>query len=427
MAYPVAKNVSITFATSLLSSGATAIGALVVANTLGARGAGLFTLARVVPTVAAGLLGAGITVANPYFIGRRRHSVQRIAETNMLLGLVLGLVGLGGWILAGPLLMTSFYRHVAAWPVMVLGISVPVLLVRNYLNAIQQGLQAFRGANLVLFVEDLGGMMLVLPLLWMSSADGTAERLVLLAPLAGAAVSLIVAVADLTRRGIRLLPRVRRALVVEMLRFGIKGYLARIANMLSWRLDIMILSTLGSAEAVGYYAVATKVAETVRPLSGSLNFVLRPLFASLPAGEARTHGIRLLRSFCAVNLLAVAALWLACGIVVDRLFGSEFAPAIPACRILLVGLLGFGVDGVLNGFYVGTGRPELNAYAAVVGLVITLAGDLTLISRYGLMGAAVTSAVAYTAKALALGAIFVAFTTPRAEARPATGVSRQAA
>jgi len=113
--------------------------------------------------------------------------------------------------------------------------------------------------------------------------------------------------------------------------------------------------------------------------------------------------------------------------VVDRLFGSEFAPAIPACRILLVGLLGFGVDGVLNGFYVGTGRPELNAYAAVVGLVITLAGDLTLISRYGLMGAAVTSAVAYTAKALALGAIFVAFTTPRAEARPATGVSRQAA
>ena len=89
MAYPVAKNVSITFATSLLSSGATAIGALVVANTLGARGAGLFTLARVVPTVAAGLLGAGITVANPYFIGRGRHSVQRIAETNMLLGLVL--------------------------------------------------------------------------------------------------------------------------------------------------------------------------------------------------------------------------------------------------------------------------------------------------------------------------------------------------
>src|SRR5438876_11541336 len=80
-----------------------------------------------------------------------------------------------------------------------------------------------------------------------------------------------------------------------------------------------------------------------------------------------------------------------------------------------IGLVGFGVDGVLNGFYVGTGRPEFNAYAAAVGLAITLAGDLTLITRYGLTGAAVTSAAAYTAKALALGAIFV-FTADRSRA-----------
>src|SRR2546429_470835 len=207
MAYPVAKNVSITFATSLLSSGATAIGALVVANTLGARGAGLFTLARVVPTVAAGLLGAGITIANPYFIGRRRHSVQVIAETNVVLGLVFGLVGLGAWIVAGPLLMTSFFRNVSACPVALLGVSVPILLLRNYLNSIQQGLQAFTEANLVLFVEDLGGMLLVLPLLWESPTAGRAELLIILAPLLGATVSFVVAGWDLTPRRIPAPPR----------------------------------------------------------------------------------------------------------------------------------------------------------------------------------------------------------------------------
>ncbi len=423
----VARNVSITFATSLLSSGATAVGALVVAHELGARGAGLFTLARVVPTVVAGVLGGGITIANPYFIGGRRHSVQAIAETNVVLGLVFGLLGLGAWILAGPLLMTSFYKHVSAWPVVILGASVPILLMRNYLNSIQQGLQAFTEANLVLLVEDLGGMLCVIPLLWKSPAAGTVDLLIILAPLVGATVSLVVAVWDLTRRGIRLLPGLRPAFAVEMLRFGIKGHLARIANTLSWRLDMMILSTLGSAEAVGYYAVATKIAETVRPLSGSLNFVLRPLFASLPAQEARTEGVRLLRSFFAVNFLAVTLLWLMSGIIIDRLFGPDFAAAIPACRILLVGLVAFGVDGVLNGFNVGTGRPEFNAYAAVVGLVITLAGDLTLITRYGLMGAAVTSAVAYTAKGLALAAIFVSLTARRPESPRVSEASRRAA
>src|SRR5438094_10032680 len=92
-----------------------------------------------------------------------------------------------------------------------------------------------------------------------------------------------------------------------------------------------------------------------------------------------------------------------------------------------IGLVGFGVDGVLNGFYVGTGRPEFNAYAAVVGLVITLAGDLTLITRYGLMGAAVTSAVAYTAKGLALAAIFVSLTARRPESPRVSEASRRAA
>src|SRR5207244_4469414 len=141
-----------------------------------------------------------------YFIGGRRHSVQVIAETNVVLGLVFGLVGLGAWIVAGPLLMTSFFRNVSAWPVALLGVSVPILLLRNYLNSIQQGLQAFTEANLVLFVEDLAGMLVVLPLLWTSPPAGTVERLVILAPLVGATVSLIVAVRDLTRRSIRLLP-----------------------------------------------------------------------------------------------------------------------------------------------------------------------------------------------------------------------------
>jgi O-antigen/teichoic acid export membrane protein len=404
----VAKNVSLTFATSLLSSAATALGALVVAHQLGARGAGLFALARVVPTVAAGLLGLGITIANPYFIGGRKHPVQAIAETNLVLGVALGLAGFLAWTLAVPWLVARFFHDVAGPSILVLGAAVPVFLLRNYLNSIQQGLQAFRAANLVLFVEDLVGTLLVLPLLW----NVGATDLVFIAPLAGAIASLALALLDVVRRGIRLRLRVRRALAVEMLRFGLKGYLARLANTLSWRLDMMILSSLGSIEAVGCYAVATKVAEVVRPLAGSLNFVIRPLIASLSVDEARSRGSRLLRSFFALNLVAVTVLWLTCGTVIDRLFGSVFAPAAPACRILLLGLIAFGFDGVLNGYNVGIGRPELNAYAALVGVAITVAGDLTLIPSRGLMGAAATSAVAYTAKGLALLAIFVSLGEP---------------
>src|SRR6185437_11926671 len=51
------RNVSITMFTSFASTGAAAVAAMMVANVLGAKGAGTFALARVVPTVVAGLLG----------------------------------------------------------------------------------------------------------------------------------------------------------------------------------------------------------------------------------------------------------------------------------------------------------------------------------------------------------------------------------
>ena len=41
---------------------------------------GVFALARVVPTVVAALLGAGVTMSNAYLVGGRRYSIQAITE-----------------------------------------------------------------------------------------------------------------------------------------------------------------------------------------------------------------------------------------------------------------------------------------------------------------------------------------------------------
>src|SRR5690349_2127777 len=117
----VAKSFSLTFATSLASSAATAVGALVVANRMGARGAGLFALARVVPTVASGLFGLGITVANPYFVGTRRRSLQAIVETNLLFAVLFGSVAFALWLAAEPILAARFFRDVGPVPLLALG------------------------------------------------------------------------------------------------------------------------------------------------------------------------------------------------------------------------------------------------------------------------------------------------------------------
>lgn len=399
------KNTSITVAGRFLSSGAGALAAVIVANTMGAKGAGTYALVRVVPNVISALLGAGITIANPYLVGSRRYPVQAITETTVVLGLIVGAVGWLAWWVCGGVLHAHVYTELTATAALMVGLSIPLNVVRDYLNSIQQGLQQFKGANAVMLLDDVVSMLLVVPLF---AGFGDGNLLIVVAAVGGTAASALLAIAMLVRQGIRPWPRFHRTIAVEAMTFGIKGHIGRMANMLTWRLDVMILSALASVEVVGCYAVASKVAELFRPISASLTFVLRPLIASLSVAQARVKGVYLYRRFFLINLAAVGVMAVIGGPIIIHFFGAEFASAVPAFQILLVGLAAHGGDGVLNGYNVGIGRPEFNTYTALVGLAVTIAGDLTLIPTLGINGAAIASSAAYTAKAIALTALFLA-------------------
>ena len=398
------RNVSITMVTSFLSTGAAALAAMLVANVLGAKGAGVFALARVVPTVVAAVLGAGVTMSNAYLVGGRRYSIQAITEASMSLALIIGFIGWGVWIAAGSIVHARFFSSLSETAVLLVGISIPVQMVRNYLNSVQQGLQTFTEANVVLLVEDVATLLFVLPLIWGVESGPT---VIVFAAVGGSAVSCLASIWYLVKHGYKPWPRLHRELSLEMMRFGLKGHIGRIANMLNWRLDVMILSVLAPVEVVGYYAVATKVAEAFRPLSAAFTFVLRPMIASLSVSEARAQGVSLYRRVFALNLLLVVIMAFAGGPIIVRMFGPDFVAAVPAFQILLVGLAALGGAGVLNGYNVGIGRPEFNSYTALAGLVITVIGDVTLIPHYSLIGAAVTSSVAYSVKAAALTLLFL--------------------
>lgn len=399
------RNTSITVAAHLVSTGAAAVSALVVATTLGAAGAGTFAQVRVLPTVIAALLGAGVTIANPYLVAGRKYSVQAITETTVALGLLMGGLGWAAWFLAAELVHARLFTELPREAVLVVGASIPLHMLRNYLNSIQQGLLTFKAANAVLCAEEFVSLLLVLPLLWSPTGGGT---WIVVAAIGGVTTSCLVAMGFLLRRGIRPWPWLNLEIAVESLRFGMKGHIGRMANMLTWRLDVMILSALASIEVVGYCAVAHKAAELFRPLSASLSFVLRPLIASLSLAEARARGVFLYRRVFAINLVAVVIMAFVGGPLIIHLFGAEFAPAVPAFQILLIGLAAHGADGVLSGYNVGIGRPEFNTYTALAGLVFTIAGNLVLIPSYGLIGAAIASSAAYTVKAATFTAIFLA-------------------
>jgi O-antigen/teichoic acid export membrane protein len=157
---------------------------------------------------------------------------------------------------------------------------------------------------------------------------------------------------------------------------------------------------------LGVYAVASKFAELIKIPGQALTYVLYPRYARDGELRATAEARRIMPKAAMATTAAVVPLALAAGFVIPLAYGADFEPAVLLAQIILAGLLLEGVTGVVTGYLYGVGRPGLNSWAMGVGLSLTVLLDLLLIPPYGAVGAAIASAVAYTATTLALLAFF---------------------
>jgi lipopolysaccharide/colanic/teichoic acid biosynthesis glycosyltransferase len=185
------------------------------------------------------------------------------------------------------------------------------------------------------------------------------------------------------------------ALARQIYTFGTRGQLGSLMQLLNLRFNFILLGALAGPAALGIYAVAAKYAEFLRVLPIAANWVLYPQFARSEAEQAKKSSRRLILRAGAVTAAASIPLAVAAGLIVPLLFGQVFNGAVLPARILLIGLAAEGVGGVVTAFLFGRGRPGLNSLAAGAGVVVTLIMDVILIPRYGAVGAAIASSVAY--------------------------------
>ena len=76
-------------------------------------------------------------------------------------------------------------------------------------------------------------------------------------------------------------------------------------------------------------------------------------------------------------------------------------------RILAPGILLYCIFLIIGHYYSGTGRYQMNTFAALCGLVATVVCGFTLIPKYDVTGAAITSAGSYSVNAIFLFVFFV--------------------
>ena len=185
----------------------------------------------------------------------------------------------------------------------------------------------------------------------------------------------------------------------EGLTIGLRAIASNFPSLLMLRSDVFLLQYFCGSAPVGIYTVAVSVAEMVLIVGGALNTIAFAKAASQQGIEAsviRSAKFSLIASLGFWALLSLTGRWL-----FPLAYGREFAAAVAPCLIVMIGICAWNFGTPLMGYVVGKASYPLSYLIAVFGgFIINLACNVILIPRYGSLGAAWATAIAYVATAL---------------------------
>jgi O-antigen/teichoic acid export membrane protein len=194
-------------------------------------------------------------------------------------------------------------------------------------------------------------------------------------------------------------------LLAEELRFGSRAIVGNAAERLQFRADAFLVNAIVGVQATGIYSVTSGLAETLWYVPNALGVVMFSRAVD-PKADAAKIAALLTRSTIAVALVTAVPAFILGPRLVRFVYGTEFADAGVALRLILPGVVAYSVVAVLSRYIVGQGRPGIGTLVLLTGLAANIVCNLVLIPRFGILGAAASSSISYGATALVTLAVF---------------------
>ncbi len=183
-----------------------------------------------------------------------------------------------------------------------------------------------------------------------------------------------------------------------------------LASLLFARADQLFIKEFLTTSDLGLYSAAVRVAELPMVFIGVLTSVIMPRI-TIANGEKNRSRIALISAFIfAGSGIALMFLFIFFGgLFIHIIYGSQFLSATPILAIYALGLPGLWINNFAGLIFSSYRRVHYALYVAMAGGVVSVFLLSVLIPRYGLEGAAMSTAISYTfmgAFSLIIGFIF---------------------
>ena len=194
----------------------------------------------------------------------------------------------------------------------------------------------------------------------------------------------------------------------DLFKYGFLNQTGHFVQFFNLRLSYYLLDTYIGRGEVGVFSRSLSLAEAIWIISNSIALVQ---YARIANADDRAYAQKLtldLSKICLlISAVGVAVLCLLPAEFYVFVFGKDFGEMAHLIRILAPGILFYCIFLILGHYYSGIGRYQMNTFAALCGLVVTFVFGFTLIPKYGVTGAAITSTVSYAVNAVFLFVFFV--------------------
>jgi O-antigen/teichoic acid export membrane protein len=186
-------------------------------------------------------------------------------------------------------------------------------------------------------------------------------------------------------------PRPDRVMTRAALSFGVRAWPGTLASLANQRFDQLLMIPLVPARELGLYAVAVTIASLSTVLSSQIPTVVLPRIAG---GEKHLLP-QTMRALLLTVIATQACLAVGTVLLLEPVFGADFADARPLVFVLLGGWLAQSGVTTLAQSLAATGKPGAPSVGELVSLATTVPALILVLPSMGAMGAAIVTLVAY--------------------------------
>jgi stage V sporulation protein B len=393
------RNLAALSTIKLIGLGSSFLAAVVAARLLQPDQFGAAGVAQAFAIFVAVVANCGLSMAAIYRL-RRTEVVRR--EVGATIGLTAPLAALAALVAGIGLAITG--RAMGLQPDVTLVTATLLLAAATVIADVAGSMLLGVGANGPYTISEALRYLSTLPLVLVVLLIVPSAAGYLVASISAVVLAIVFALAVVRRRTGTIRPRVDVPTWKAALRFGLRGQPGNILQYFSLRVDLILVGALAGLGPAAIYLVATRIAEVSTQVANAATSFLFPAVATVDSPTRLTGGV--IRSVIVVVIAMSVGLAVLGPAILGILFGPPYDTGYVALVILLVSSIPLSYSRLISADIKGRGRPGLVSIASMIGVPITIVGDIVLVPIYGIVAAAAVSLVAYGATAIALSQVY---------------------